>query len=102
MHRRRVYLEHSSGRKARIEGWLSLSIFVSAAVLFISLLGCWSDVVFWVRTWLLPQRLPVQPGLISRAEASVFAAPCEVLMTLSAAYLFLALFLKCRTRRRTQ
>jgi hypothetical protein len=99
MHRRRVYLDHGSSRKARIEGWLSLSIFLSAVLLILSLLGCSPDLLSSVRTWFLAERPPV-PGLTSRTDSSVLAVPCEILMTISGAYLAFALFLKSHTSQR--
>jgi hypothetical protein len=98
MHRRRVYLDRSSRRKARMEGWLSLSIFLSAAILLLSLLGCLPDLVSSTVSWLLPDRLSARLGLTGAAETSVWAVPCEILMTLSGAYLVVALFLKSQTR----
>ena len=100
MRRRRVYLDYSSSRKARMEGWLSLSIFLAAAVLLLSLLGCLPDVVSSTLSWLLPERLSARLGVTSGTETSVWAVPCEILMTLSGAYLVVALLLKFHTRQR--
>jgi len=101
MHRRRVYVDHSSRRKARIEGWLSLSIFLSAVILILSLLGCFPDVLSSTARWFLPDRLSNRFGFSPKTEASVLALPCEILMTLSGAYLVLALFIKSHTRYRS-
>jgi len=101
MHRRRVYLDRSSSRKARIEGWLSLSIFLSAAILLLSLLGCLPDLVSSTARWLLPERLWDRLGVLTGTETSVLAVPCEILMTLSGAYLVVALFVKSHTRQRS-
>ena len=102
VHRHRVYLECGSSRKARIEGWLSLSIFVSAAILLLSLIVCLPDVVSWTLGWLLPERLSAQLlvrlGVTSVTERSVLVVPCEILMTFSGAYLVLALFIKSHAR----
>src|ERR1019366_8375494 len=57
MHRRRVYLDYGPSRKSRIEGWLSFSIYLSAAILLLSLLGCLPDVMSSTLRWLLPERL---------------------------------------------
>ena len=53
MHRRRVYLEHSSSRKARMEGWLSLSICLWAVILLLSLAVCLPDVISATLRWLV-------------------------------------------------
>jgi hypothetical protein len=100
MHRRRVYIDRSSSRKARIEGWLSLSIFLSAAILLLSLLGCLPDLISTTFRWLLPERLYGRFGVSSGTDVSVFALPCEILMTFSGAYLVVALLLKAQTGRR--
>jgi len=47
---------------------------------------------------LLPDRLSIRFGFSSETEASVLALPCEILMTLSGAYLVVALFIKSHTR----
>ena len=99
MHRRRVYLDYSSSRKARMEGWLSFSIYLSAAILLLSLLGCLPDVISSTLRWLLPERLSYRFGVTSGMEqASVLAVLCEALMTLSGAYLVVALFIQSSTR----
>jgi hypothetical protein len=99
MHRRRVYFDHSSSRKARSEGWFSLSIYLSAAILLFSLLGCLPDVLSLTLAWLLPERLSYRLGVISgTAQASLLATLCEILLALSGAYLVAALFIKRHTR----
>jgi hypothetical protein len=100
MHRRRVYIDHSSSRKRRIEGWLSLSIFLSVAILLLSLIGCLPDVIASTLGWFLPERTSVRLGISSGTESSVWVLPCEILMTLSGTYLALALFIKSQTRQR--
>jgi hypothetical protein len=100
MHRRRVYLDHSSSRKARIEGWLSLSIFLAAGILLISLLGCLQDLVSLVLSSFLPEKLAARFGVVSGAETPVWTVPCEVLMTISGAYLIVAALLRSQTRQR--
>ncbi len=102
MHRRRVYLDHSSSRKARIEGWLSLSIFLSAAILLLSLLGCLPDVVSSTLLWVLPEKLSARLGVPSGTETSVWVLPCGILMSLSGAYLVVALFIQSHTRQRSR
>ena len=100
MHRRRVYLDCSSSRKSRIEGWLSFSIYLSAAILLLSLVGCLPDVMSSTLRWLLPERLTDRVGVASGMEqASVLAVLCETLMTLSGAYLVVALFIQSQTRK---
>lgn len=97
MHRRRVYVDRGSRRKARLEGWLTLSIFLSAGILLLSFLGCWQDVVSSTARWFLPDRLSDQLGF-SSSESSVLAMLCEALMMVSAAYLVAALFIKSVTK----
>ena len=88
MHRRRVYLEHGSGRKARMEGLLALSIYVSALILVLSLAVCLPDLISSTRRWL-------EFGAVSGTEgASALVVLCEVLMTISGAYLLVALFIR--------
>jgi len=98
MHRRRVYVERGPGRKAQIEGWLSFSIFLSVVILLLSLFGCLPDVLSSAARWLLPGKLSDRFGLFSETESSVLVLPCEILMTLSGAYLVVALFIKSHTR----
>jgi hypothetical protein len=103
MHRRRVYFDYSSSRKARIEGWLSLSIYVSAGILLLSLLGCLPDITPLACRWLLPERLSDRLGVLSETEhASLLAILCELLLALSGAYLVVALFIKHHTRQGPQ
>ena len=85
-----------------MEGWLSFSIFLSAAILLLSLLGCLPDVVSSALRLLLPERVSGRIGVSLETETSVLALPCEILMTLSGAYLVLALFIKSQTRPRSQ
>ena len=99
MHRRRVYFDYSSSRRARIEGWLSLSIYLSAAILLLSLLGCLPDIMSLTLSWLLPDRLSSRLGAISGMEqGSSLAMFCETLMVLSGAYLVAALIIKSNTK----
>ena len=100
MHRRRVYIDCESSRKARIEGWLSFSMFLSAAILLISFLGCFQDLMSLVLGSLLPERIIARLGVVAGSETPVWTTPCEVLMTLSGAYLLVAALLKSQTRHR--
>jgi hypothetical protein len=100
MHRRRVYVERSSSRKVRIEGWLSISIFLSAAILLLSLIGCLPDVISSTLRSVLPERISVRLGVSSGTDASVWVLPCEILMMLSGTYLAIALFIRSQTRQR--
>jgi hypothetical protein len=95
MHRRRVYLDYGSSRRARAEGWFSLSIYLSAAVLLLSLLGCLPEVMSSISSWLLPERASYRLGLTS---GTVQTSGLEILMVISGAYLVVALFLKSHTR----
>ena len=66
LHRHRVYFDYASSRRARIEYWFSVSIYLSAGILILSLLGSLPDVV---SVYLL---MPVRPhwlsgGMILRA-----------------------------------
>jgi hypothetical protein len=98
-HRRRVYLEYSSSRRARMDGWLSLSIYLSMAILLLSLLGCLPDVISSTIGWLLPAKISTKLGVISGPEqVSFLATLCEILMVLSGGYLVVALFIKSSTR----
>jgi hypothetical protein len=99
MHRRRVYFDYSSSRKARAEGGLSFSIYVSAAILLLSLLGCLPEVMSSTLGWLLPERAAYRLGVISgTGQAPLLAMLCEILMALSGTYLVVALFIKSHTR----
>jgi hypothetical protein len=99
MHRRRVYLEHGSSRKSRIQAWLSFSIYLSAAILLLSLLGCLPDVVSSTVRWLVPERLSDGARLASGAEqASALTLLCETLLMLSGAYLGVALFIQSHSK----
>lgn len=81
MHRRRVYLGYSPSPRSRLEGWLSFSIYLSAAILLLSLLGCLPDVVSSTLRWLLPERLSDRAGVASGMEqASGLTLLCETLM----------------------
>ena len=102
MHRRRVYVEHGASRRARLEAWLSLSIVVSALILILSLLGCLPDLISMLRSWLLPERLPARFQPTPLKSPSAWIEPCEMLLTISGAYLIFAVFLKSHTRRRLQ
>ena len=97
MHRRRVYLDYSASRRARMEGWLSLSIFLSTGVLLVSLLVCLPDVISSTLNWIKPERLYTRPEVASQTVTSALAIPCEILMTLSAGFLVVALLLKFRS-----
>lgn len=98
MHRRRVYIDRGSRRKAEMDGWLSISIFAAASILVLSFLGCWSDVLATTARWFLPDRLSEVFGLPTQTESSVFSSLCEVLMTVSGAYLVAALFIRSHTK----
>ena len=99
MHRRRVYLSYSPSRRSRLEGWLAFSIYVSAAILLLSLLGRLPDVVSSTLGWLLPAKLADRVGVASGTEpASGLTLLCETLMTLSGVYLVVALFIQSHSR----
>ena len=99
MHRRRVYLAYSPSRRSRLEGWLSFSIYLSAAILLLSLLGCLPDVMSSTLRWLLPERLSDRVGVASGTEpASGLTLLCETLMTLSGVYLVVALFIQSHSK----
>jgi hypothetical protein len=86
-----------------MEGWLSLSIYLSAAILLLSLLGCLPDVISSSLRWLQRESLSDQVGVASGTEqASVLVVLCEALLTVSAAYLVVALFIKSHTRQGPQ
>jgi hypothetical protein len=99
MHRRRVYMEHGPSRKSRIEGWLSFSIYLSAAILMLSLPGCLQDVMSSTLRWLPPGGLSDRVGVASGTEqASGLTLLCETLMMLSGVYLAVALFIQSHGR----
>ena len=100
MHRRRVYLERGSSRKARIEGWLSLSIYVSAAILMLSMLACLPDLISSTVRWLRPETANFRFGGAApwTERVSTWTVICKGLMTLSGAYLVGALFIKSNDR----
>ena len=82
-----------------MEGGLSLAIYLSAAILLLSLVGCLPDLISSTIRWFVPER-PFYPlGFASAAESgSAVAALCEVLMTISAACLVVALLIKRHAR----
>jgi hypothetical protein len=97
--RRRVYYDYSYSRRMRIEGWLSLSILLSAGIFLLSLFGSLPEVKSLILRELRPDGLPYQLGVISRAEqVSLFATICEILMAVSGAYLALALFVRSHAK----
>jgi hypothetical protein len=96
IHRRRVYFDYSSSQRARTEGWLSLSIYMSAAILLLSLLGCLPNIIASTVGWLLPERA-YRLGVISGTVPELTIL-CEIMMAFSGAYLAVALFIKSHTR----
>jgi len=103
LHRHRVYFDYASSRRARIEYWFSVSIYLSAGILIVSLLGSLPDVVSLILRWLLPDGLAHQLGVISGTEqVSLLATLREILIAVSGAYLALALFIRSHTRQGPQ
>ena len=99
IHRRRVYLDYDSSRRARAESGFSFSICVSAGILILSLLGSLPEIVSRILTWLLPESLAGKLGVISGAQqASSLTTLCEVLMAFSGVYLVLALVIRSLSR----
>ena len=98
--RRRVYFDYSYSRKMRIEGWLSLSIYLAAGIFFLSLLVCLPHLISLVVSWLLPDRMSYQLGLSRAEQTSFLATLCQILMPVSGAYLFLALFISSHAKQR--
>ncbi len=96
MHRRRVYMERGAGRRSRIEGWLSLSIFVSTVVLLFSLLGCMPELVYATRKWLTADPHPLMPVTAEPTPALVLISEASTM--LSGSYLLVALLLKSSAR----
>ena len=102
VHRRRVYFEQPASRPGQIEGWFSISICLAAAILLLSVVGCLPNLISTLSS-LLPEQLSSRLGSFSGLEAvSGLTIPCEILMVLSAGYLFAALFITRSTRRGTQ
>ena len=84
-----------------MEGWLSYSIYVSAAVLLLSLVGCLPQLIFSFLSWLQPAGEAYRFGAARAAEpASAFTLLCEALMTISGAWLLLASLIQSSGRRR--
>lgn len=99
MHRRRVYLERGSTRKARMESWLSLSIYLSAAILLLSLIGCLPELSSSILGWLLPDRPSHRVAAASPTEpSSAVTMFCETMIALAGAYLVVAVFIQSNTR----
>ena len=99
MHRRRVYLEHGSSRRARMEVWLSLSIFLAAAILIFSLVVCLPDMISSTSGWLYPVKRTYQFGSSPGPQrASALVELCETLTVISGAYLAVALFIRSNSR----
>ena len=95
IHRRRVYLNYDSSRRARAESGFSFSLCVSAGILIFSLLGSLPEIVSRILSWLLPESLASKLGVISGAQqASSLTTLCEVLMVVSGVYLVLALAIR--------
>jgi hypothetical protein len=80
-----------------MDGWLSVSIYLSAAILLFSMLGCLPDVISLIVNWLLPERPSALLGVLS-GTASSLVVSCEILMAFSGAYLVVALLIKSHTR----
>ena len=85
MRRRRVYWDHSYSRRDRMESWLSISIYLSGAVLLLSMLGCLPDIISSTVSWLLPAKLSHRPGGLSANEqvSPLLTSLCGFLMVLS-------------------
>ena len=98
MHRRRVYIDRGASRRARIEGWFAFSIYVSAAVLLLSLIVCLPEIISSTLRWLAPERPSYRFGALATAQSSILVVFCEILTTLSGAYLAVALLIKSNTR----
>ena len=102
-HRRRVYFDYVPGRRARIESGFSVSIYVSAGILILSLLGSLPDLVRRIHRWLLPDGLVYRLGVVSGAEqVSLLVTLCEILMAVSGVYLVMALLIRSHTRQGPQ
>ena len=98
--RRRVYFDYSYSRKMRIEGWLSLSIYLAAGIFLLSFLVCLPDLISSVVSWLLPDRMSYLLGLSRAEQISYLSTLGQILMTVSGAYLVLALFISSHARQR--
>ena len=98
IHRRRVYRVRGASHKARMEGLLSLSIFLSTAILLLCLVVCLPDLVSSVRSSLTPQRGSIYFGTAATQDVPVFVAFCEFMMTVSGGYLAVALFIRSGSR----
>ena len=97
MHRRRVYLEHGATRRARMEGLLTLSIFLSTAILMLSLIVCLPDIISSTLGWLQAERPSYGFGTLSVTQpASVLVVMCEILTVIAGGYLAVALFVRSR------
>jgi hypothetical protein len=99
LHRRRVYsgYSHSYSRRMRMESSLYFSIYVAAGVFFLSLVGCLPEFISLIVSWLRSAQYP-QPGFSVTEQGSFLVTLCEILMTVSGAYLVLALLIRSNTR----
>ena len=100
LHRRRVYHGNSYSRRMRLEGNLSLTVYLAAAVFLLSVLGSLPDLASQVVGWFVPAQ-PYPFGTSSADSAPLWAELRETLMAVSGACLGLALFLKFLGRRGT-
>ena len=80
-----------------MEGWLSLSIYLSATILILSLAVCLPDIVHSILRWLQSETPTYRFGELPHTQASAFVVLCEFLTTISGAYLVVALFIRSNT-----
>jgi hypothetical protein len=94
LHRRRVYYGYSYSRRSRIENGLSFSIYVTVVIFLLSFVGCLPEIISTIGGWLRSDH----GGFSAAGQDSLLITLCEILMTLSGAYLAIALFIRSHTK----
>jgi hypothetical protein len=96
--RRRVYFDYSYTRRMRMEGLLSVSIYISAGIFFLSALVCLPEMLSGFAGWLLPRPLFSLLGNSGGEQGSLLTTFCAFLMAVSGIYLVAALFIRFQAR----
>ncbi|SPE30805.1 hypothetical protein SBA3_170002 [Candidatus Sulfopaludibacter sp. SbA3] len=97
LHRRKVYLE----RKRIGAWWLNYFIYLSAAIVILSLVGCLPDVANLVARWFLPAAVAERIGVVARPEY-LLTEFFEFLLAVSGIFLVLALCIRFQAGPRAQ
>jgi hypothetical protein len=96
--RRRVYFDYSYSRRMRMEGLLSVTIYISAAIFFFCGLVCLPAILPLISAWLLPRELSTSLGHPGGEQGSMLITFCAFLMAASGFYLVAALFIRFQSR----